>query len=68
MIAMLLLMAATGPQGAQVTAVAAARIVSGVRISLAEQKVQDAMAEPQRHRVVREEAGHPQPLHLVEFQ
>jgi hypothetical protein len=68
MIAMLLLLAASTEPAAHISATATARIVAGARIALAEQRVQGALAEPQRTLVVRQEAGQSQSLRLVEFQ
>ena len=69
MIAMLLLMATqAAPPGAPYSAIATARIVPGVRISLAEQRVQDGSGQPQRRVVVREESGRQLSVRLLEFQ
>jgi hypothetical protein len=68
MIAMLLLLAAAAEPTAHISATATARIVAGARIDLAAQQVRSASAQPQRTIVIRQEAGQPQPLRLVEFQ
>jgi hypothetical protein len=68
MIAMLILIAAAPQPSAHISATATARIVRGARVALAEQQVQDSAALPQRTRVVRQDAGQSQTLHLIEFQ
>ena len=68
MIAMLLLIAAASQPHAQLSATATARIVRGARVTLADQQVQDSAVAPQHTQVVRQDAGQPQTLRLIEFQ
>ena len=68
MIVFLLLIAAAPEPGAHFSATATARIVRGARVTLAGQQVQDSAVLPQRTQVIRQDAGQPQRLRLVEFQ